>query len=264
MTEVLGAVLVGSTYRAPPTSFAKSLPVVQRGARARRATLVSDHRQKPRPYTDKGGRLRAARTAIKARARKKRRDNIARWRAIANLAAPGPRSSAASGSRSRHAHKSSSTSPQDRSPAKSVALSAWHLAIRGPGFRRTIGAPLSRIFTPQFQAKSDKEGLTISPASLHHPPDATAPSSRRARRRDVRWMFAGNILAAYDQTSSGGQIITHTMEDGSSRAAILMPKAFKRNDFMANRPIRFAKAQPGDAVHATVSPTARSSTTDGS
>lgn len=242
--EVLGAVLDRLDMPRPAdASFAKSLPVVQREARARQATLVSAITAEAKAYADKEVAA-LKQPEAKARARKKHDDNIARWQAIANLAAPGQIISIRFQGADMPAvvlDFASKTKP-GKNP---VALSAWHLAVAVPDSARTIGAPLSQIFTPQFQAKSDKEGLTISPASYTYTPATLAGAFEQARKegRDVRWMFAGNILAAYDQTNGGGQIITHTMEDGSSRAAILMPKAFKRNDFMANRPIRFAKAQ---------------------
>ena len=242
--EVLGAVLETLDIKHPDGgTFARTLPILKAEANQRQRATISRVTEEAKAYADREIKALKNPEAI-AKARKKADDTIARWQSVAAIAYPGNIVTVEFQGAQMPAVVLDffSKTTEGQNP---VALSKWHLAVAVPDSARTIGAPLSQIWTPQFPKPDNKQGVPLAPASYVDTPASIEGLFDKARKegRENRWMFAGNILAGYDQANGQGQIVNHTMEDGSSRPAILMPKAFKKVDFMASRPVRFVEAR---------------------
>ncbi len=139
---------------------------------------------------------------------------------------------------------------KDKAIGSPVSASTWELGFALPNSTRSVMYPMSRVDVvgaPQpkaapggAEAEAKAGSVTISRNTEipHTDMEARFTAARKEGRED-RYMISGNILAGYEQTRGKGQIITHTMADGSTRPAILMNKDFDPQKFMENRPVRF-------------------------
>lgn len=129
-----------------------------------------------------------------------------------------------------------------KSPA---ALSSWFVTFALPSGIRSLGLPLSRVVDEaHLTDELRKDGVVVVSKNYDSKEsiDAKFEQARKEGRED-RYMVSGNILAGFDQTSGRGQIINHSMEDGSIRPGILMNRGFDASDFMAKRAIRFQSGE---------------------
>lgn len=131
---------------------------------------------------------------------------------------------------------------RQKEPKNPTALSSWDVTFALPNGQRSLGVPLTQI-----ALRSDENvkpgAVVVGPGS--HSRSELEPMFEQARKegRENRYMFSGNLLAGFDQVNGRGQIINHTMEDGSTRSAILMNRQFNATDFMEKRAIRFANGE---------------------
>jgi hypothetical protein len=129
--------------------------------------------------------------------------------------------------------------PGAKSP---VAPSSWQATFAMPSGMRTLGLPISRLLT---EAVEGADAVVVRPSDVPHQTLEGQFEQAQKEGREDRYMFSGNLLAAFDHTDGLGQIVQHTMEDGSTRPAILMPRGFNPKAFAATRAARFAN---GDHV----------------
>ena len=173
------------------------------------------------------------------RATQKIRDNLLHVRSVADVAHPGAVVTVKiNGEESPAVVIGFKQQEGSKSP---VAPSSWEATVAFPNSSRSLGIPLSRISLTD----EGKEGVVvISPNHMTAPYDlANMFEAARKEGREDRYMFTGNILAAFDETRGRGQIINHTMENGSTRPAILMNRQFKPEEFAANRAVKFKSGE---------------------
>jgi hypothetical protein len=123
-----------------------------------------------------------------------------------------------------------------------IALSKWAAVFALPDSRRTIQQSFTWLKTENdTTAKAGASLVLKNSGSVRITQEQLSEQFEKARAegRETRYMFTGNILSAFDQTKGGGQIINHSMEDGSVRPAILMGRKFAPKDFMAKMAVRF-------------------------
>lgn len=121
-----------------------------------------------------------------------------------------------------------------------TALSSWEVTFAVPNGQRSISIPVSRVSLGDVER--GQIGLSRNDDLFHKDIEPVFEAARKEGREE-RYMFSGNILGAFDATNGRGQIITHTMEDGSRRPAILMGRGFKSKEFMENRAVRFENGE---------------------
>jgi hypothetical protein len=123
-----------------------------------------------------------------------------------------------------------------------IALSKWAAVFALPDSRRTVQQSFTWLKTENdTTAKAGASLVQRNSGGMRITQEQIAEQFEKARAegRETRYMFTGNILAAFDQVRGGGQIINHSMEDGSVRPAILMGRKFAPKDFMAKMSVRF-------------------------
>lgn len=109
-----------------------------------------------------------------------------------------------------------------------LALSTWEVTFSLPSGLRSLSIPLSRL----------GEEIKISPNyEMTHAEFASRLNEARKEGREDRYMVTGNILRGFSMLR--GQIINHTMEDGSIRPAMLMPRGWDEKGYQKTRPVEF-------------------------
>lgn len=179
----------------------------------------------------------------KASTGSRHQDTLARWRATLQVAYPGARVRLGmpAGDVSGVVLKVERTG-KAKNP---VALGSWEVRIAVPDSDREYIFPMSKLFPPGITKSEDEKGATIERDNTSFAD--LMPKFEEARRegRENRFVFTGNILAAYDQTAGRGRIINFTTESGELRPGILMGREFSQTDFMESRKVRF---QSGEQV----------------
>jgi hypothetical protein len=117
-----------------------------------------------------------------------------------------------------------------------VALSAWNALFALPNSSRSLSIPLSRLIIAGGKEREDSVTIASNP-NLRA--DDLGPMFEAANKdgREDRYMVTGNLLAGYEQLA--GQIVTHTMEGGQTRPAILLGRMFDAKEFMKERAVNF-------------------------
>ncbi len=141
-----------------------------------------------------------------------------------------------------------------------LAPSTWYATFAVPTSANRFVVPFSQIY-PNSTGKPDSEGIGVVPSRT--PAEAVESAFVEANKdgREDRTIITGNVLAGYDAVRGKGQIINFTMEDGTQRPGILMPRGFKMADFQKMKVVRFTT---GAQVRAFVERTSGSlSSSDG-
>lgn len=167
-------------------------------------------------------------------------EQLRRWIATAQAAAPGSRVTLEMGERQMHGIVLSvARTGKAKNP---VALGAWVVNVAVPDSVRTIAFPMSKLYPESFAKSADETGATIKPSMVPFTGLISQLNDARREGREERYMVTGNILAGYDQVRGKGQIVNFTMEDGSLRPGILMSRDFALNKFMDTRTVRLRSA----------------------
>lgn len=125
-----------------------------------------------------------------------------------------------------------------------AALSTWNVVFALPSGQRSLGLPLSRIVAEGAETPETKGFAVVGTNHDISQVDLAARfEAAKKEGREDRYMVSGNILSGFDQTRGRGQIINHSMEDGTIRPAILMNRQFDAADFMAQRAVRFQNGE---------------------
>lgn len=121
-----------------------------------------------------------------------------------------------------------------------LALSSWAATIAVPDSQRMLSVPLSQLYPPGAP-KGDEVGFDLSHPDYTVGAQQVVDMFEAARKegREDRAMVTGNILSGYDESRTRGQIVNFTMEDGTERPGILMPRGYTVKQFLAARAIRF-------------------------
>jgi hypothetical protein len=243
--EALGLPEIPSRYGAD-SGFNRLAAIADKG-REKLRDLITRTREEHNDH--KRSILSGLKPDTRAKADEREEANFNRWASIARMASIGAVIEYEMGSSGDVAVVVGlSRSAKAKSP---LALSAWQLTLAVPNSARTIGIPLSQVYTSQFPKPDDKEGMTIS--ALVSPPTYTALGERfeEARRegRETRYIVTGNILAGWEQMDASGQITNYTTEDGATRQGILLPRGFNQGEFLADRGV---KLKTGEQVFAYI------------
>lgn len=219
--------------------FVHDMPRLEREGKAKQDRLIEETRVKAADQMRKAiGGLKSP--EAKKRAEEKANGDWLKWRDLATMAHPGAKVTLRVGGEDVPAIGIGFT--QKQTAKNPLALSSWEALFALPNSSRTLGVPLSRL---KQNAGADEKGVVgiKGGASVSFADLADMFEKARKEGREDRYMITGNLLAGLDQTRGSGQIITHTMEDGTVRPAILMPKQFKEKDFFENRAIRFENGE---------------------
>lgn len=242
--EVLDAAMEAADFQKNEgMTFERDLSMVARVTKTQQAKMIEDVRKAALDHSAK--EIAALKDDdAKDRTRKKNDAILARWINAARMAHPGNIVNVTFNGEDMPAVV---IGFKKRKNVKNpVALGGWDLKLALPDSARTLEVPLSQARTASDAAAKGEgdDKLVISAASYMDTPATLAPLFENARKegRENRFIFSGNILAAFDQTKGGGQIVNHTMEDGTTRAGILMSRKFSSKDFMESRAVRFANA----------------------
>ena len=127
---------------------------------------------------------------------------------------------------------------QDKYANNPMALWTWDVTFALPDGRRSIGVPLSRLTIGE--AKEGAVAIARNHGTSHEDLARMFEDARKSGREN-RYMLSGNMLAAF--VAAPGQIITHTMEDGSTRPAIMLRRSFDPTKYMQERAVRFANGE---------------------
>ena len=218
--------------------FAAELRSLSAIAEQRRRAMVGQVTQAAQIYAKKQVAALKKADAI-AKAQDAANANLARWQYTANRATPGTIIGI---------NFAGDDTPaivldfrfKGKDGSNPVSLAQWVLDLALPNQLRTLSIPASQVYTDAFpKGEKDKGGLTISSETFAPAMVEAQFENARKEGRETRFIFTGNILAAFDQADGRGQIINFTMEDGSTQAGILMNRKFDPADFMAGRAIRF-------------------------
>ena len=222
----------------PGKDFIEDLPKLQEAGRKAHAKLIEDTRQAAISYmkdTLPGIKDPEAREAAKA----KINENFAKVKHVAEMAHPGAVVTLKVNGEDLPADV---VSLKQKEGTKSpVAPSSWEAIFAFPDSTRSLGLPLSRIDLTD-SGKQDMVILTPNHTLNSYQLNDMFEAARK-EGRETRYMMTGNILGAFDETKGRGQIINHTMEDGSTRPAILMNRTFKPEEYMAQRAVKLASGE---------------------
>ncbi len=237
--EVVEKVAEAAKAKAPTGDFARDLRDLQVAGRAAQVKLIDATREAASQY---GRTILSAIKDPEARERAKDKLNLdfGKLKHVAEIAHPGAvvnlrvNGEDMPGVAIGFKQKEGAKNP--------VALSSWEATFAMPNSSRSLGVPLSQIVTDLGEAKETNIAVTEN-RSVSHETLAEQFEAARKEGREDRYMFSGNVLAGFDQTGGRGQIVNHTMEDGSVRPAILMNKSFDPAKFMEDRAVRFANGE---------------------
>jgi hypothetical protein len=167
-----------------------------------------------------------------------------KWRMLASIVYPGARVDL---------HLEGETVPaiaigleQTKNAKNPIALSTWTALFALPDSRRTLGVPLSKL--EEGEVIVDVGGENSKDIHVTHGKTSFANlegmfEAARKEGRETRYMLSGNILAGFSETQGAGQIVMHSLEDGTVQPGILMARQFKPKDFLENRAVRFASGR---------------------
>ena len=192
--------------------------------------------------------------------RERLENNFRRWMQTLQIAYPGNRIrlSMPSGDISGIVTKVERT----KKAKNPVALGSWEVRIAVPDSAREYIFPMSKLFPPGIVKGEDEKGAAIAIDDTSFSDLAEKFEEARREGRETRFIFTGNILAAYDQTMGRGRIVNYTTETGEIRPGILMGREFDPAAFLSSRKVSF---QTGEQVaqFLTRAPDAEIQSTDG-
>jgi len=222
----------------PDGDFASELRNLAAAGEQRRRAMMSRVTEAAQVYAKKQIAALKKADAI-AKAQDQANANLARWQYTANRATPGAIIGISFAGDDTPAIVLDFRF-KGKEGSNPVSLAQWVLDLALPNQLRTLSIPASQVYTDAFpKGDKDKGGLTIS-RDMFAPAMVEAQfENARKEGRETRFIFTGNILAAFDQADGRGQIVNFTMEDGSTQPGILMNRKFDPADFMAGRAIRF-------------------------
>jgi hypothetical protein len=212
--------------------FVKDMPALESAGREKQKKFIDKTREKAANFV-KNATKSINNPENKRKAEEKANDDWVKWRDLANIAHVGARVQLDILGEKTPAIVIGFE--QNKDAKNPLALSSWQALFAVPTSMRSVGVPLSRLVIGSAAEK------TIGITSDKTPFDTLNGMFEAAHKegRETRYMISGNILAGYDLTSGKGQIVTHTMEDGTVRPAVLMNRGFKPKEFMEERPVRF-------------------------
>lgn len=124
-----------------------------------------------------------------------------------------------------------------------VAPGAWEVRIAVPAGDREFKFPMSKLFPPSVPKGDSEKGAEIKTDNTSFAELMPMFDEARREGRENRYIFTGNLLAAFDQTGGKGRIIIYSTEDGTLRPGILMGREFSHEKFMAKRKVRLLTAE---------------------
>ncbi len=239
--EVIGHVEDALKIEKTGQHMAQALPDLDRLGRIRNAKLITTTQKAANEYLVQQQRALKDPDA-KAKAKTKANETFARWKDAAEIMHPGATVSVQF--RGQNLTGVVVGFDQKDDTKNPTALSSWTVTMALPDSARSLGVPLSQVYTPAHPRGEGESGVDIGAAHLGRDTQSALDLSNqfdKARKegRENRYIFSGNILAAFDQTHGSGQIVNHTMEDGSVRPGIMMNRGFDPKKFMETRSIRF-------------------------
>lgn len=199
----------------------------------------------------------------KAKLRKNLEDDFQKFKELASVAQPGAVVRLDLGENGGEVDGivvSVARSGKAKNPA---ALSAWRVTVAVPTPDRAFVMPMSMLYPPGHAILEGEKGSKIEPSQI--PLGQLLPKFEESRKngREDRYIITGNILAGYDQTGGGGQVVNYTLEDGSTKPGILLSRGFKKDDFLNNRAIRLATGREVGAFIDQVPPETEVRSKDG-
>lgn len=114
--------------------------------------------------------------------------------------------------------------------------------------RLILADPIQELTLPFSRINSDKEGtLKIKPQTDEQRRQAIYQSfdEKQTINREIRQIFTGNLLRAYEAFQGRGHLVNYTDRQGNIRQGLLTPKEFDLNQTLEHQPV--ALPTVGDA-----------------